>query len=94
MMGAVTELFFYANYLRDMYCRHGSWQPSDESGDRGFAVLRQGRFTQVNGILLADEIHPLIDEDLIGVLNAGMEKGILHYGLCMYDLKDIPEETK
>lgn len=94
MMGAVTELFFYANYLYDLYCRENNWIISDGADYRGYAALKNGTFHKVNAVLLADEIHPMIDGSLFDTLNGGTLSEILHYKKCVYELEKVRGEGK
>lgn len=77
MVGAVTEIFFYANYVYDMYVQPAYrffMNPGMADFDfRGYQKLLECApgLRQVKGILLLDEgsVHPLISEGVLGVLN-------------------------
>lgn len=94
MIGMVTELFFYANYVYDMFCDVSSSffpQPPKRSGnDRGYShlVSQEGNkiYKRVHAFFLYDEeqIHPLISKEAVAILNQGTE--FIQYILLSYPL--------
>ena len=83
MMGALTELFFYTNYVNDMFVdAESSFKPTAPSAasSRGYACLfecpESGRLRKIKktaGYLLLDRqsCHPLIDTEVLDVLSGG-----------------------
>lgn len=77
MMGIVTEIFFYSNYVYDLVMPDGLFTlnalPKDNADHRGYEEIWNNRecFRKINGIMLADygKFHPWIDEELRTVLN-------------------------
>ena len=73
MIGILTEIFFYANFMRDMFCKGKiisfKCQPSKEY--RGYEHLAGASFTKVNGYMLIDEgkLHQAITKKVIGLMN-------------------------
>lgn len=93
MIGMVTELFFYANYVYDMFCIGGlpGFCPSKGRGEyRGYgALLPHGDkiHQRVQAFFLYDgnQIHPLISEEVVTVLNRGSEQ--IQYARLSYELE-------
>ena len=94
MVGILTVIFFYSNYMRDVY-----WQNSLETKqnveilnpqktDRSYNKLCDGikNITKITGWILADEFHPLITEDVINIMNDNGIKSELQYDKKQYDL--------
>ena len=75
MIGIITELFFYTNFMRDMFCRgkaiNFNCQSPKEKGFRGYGQLGKGKFTKVNGYMLYDEgkLHQAITNKVIDLMN-------------------------
>lgn len=90
MVGIVTEAFFYSNYILDLKADNGMFSiNSDESCDgRGYQLLLDSKIDSVKGFLLADSFHPLVNDDLIGILNSGKEKHIT-YVIAKYDYDSL-----
>lgn len=92
-IGMVTELFFYANYVYDMFCTGGlpTFHPSRGKGEyRGYgALLPHGDkiHQRIQAFFLydGDQIHPLISEAVVGVLNQGSEQ--IQYARLSYELE-------
>ncbi len=90
MVGIITEIFFYANYMRDLLSKDGLFtlNKAKRNKDRGYSEILRNDFKKVNGMMLADKYHPLITDKTIDVLNAGKNEEI-HYikATYSYDLK-------
>ena len=75
MIGIITELFFYTNYMRDMFCRgramNFNCQRTRELGFRGYVHLEKASFTKVNGYMLYDKgnLHQAITNEVIDLMN-------------------------
>lgn len=75
MIGIITELFFYTNYMRDMFCRGRAInflrQRPRELGFRGYMHLEKASFAKVNGYMLYDKgnLHQAITNDVIDLMN-------------------------
>lgn len=93
MIGMVTELFFYANYVYDMFCTGGitTFRPSRGKGEhRGYgALLSYGDkiHQRIQAFFLydGDQIHPLISEEVVAVLNQGSEQ--IRYARLSYEFE-------
>jgi hypothetical protein len=76
MIGILTELFFYSNFMRDMFCRGSAinfnCQKSPNSKRfRGYEHLEKASFTKVNGYMLYDRgyLHQAITDKVLNVMN-------------------------
>lgn len=94
MVGILTEIFFYSNYMRDVYW-HNSLETKQnveilnpKKTDRSYNKLCDGikNITKITGWILADEFHPLITEDVINIMNDNGIKSELQYDKKQYDL--------
>lgn len=96
MVGILTELMFYANYMYDLYVSRNTMQPMPAEDQKGrkitdTGILRgynslydgycNGRFTTIHAAMLTDELHPLITPDVIELMNTG------HSSIRYYDLR-------
>ncbi|WP_276634843.1 hypothetical protein [Phascolarctobacterium succinatutens] len=103
MVGILTEIFFYSNYMRDVYW-HNSLETKQnvricntQKTDRSYNKLCNGikNITKITGCILADEFHPLITDAVISIMNHNGTENELQYDKKQYDLKiDIPVHKK
>lgn len=93
-IGMVTELYFYANYMYDMFCRGGcpTFLPSQSKVQhRGYSALLGSSgekiHERVQAFFLYDDnhIHSLISEEVINILNQGFEQ--IQYARLSYGLE-------
>lgn len=95
MVGAVSELFFYANYLYDFYIdQNNTFHPQPGHNYRGYDELlsksEQSRLKQVKGYILSDERHPILKGNgVIEVLNASNPKRSISYGILDYVINEV-----
>ena len=78
-LGIISELIFYTNVLDDimshriMYEENGKTQNAIQNNTRGFESLYKaystGAINSIEAIFLADELHPLLSEELIEFIN-------------------------
>ena len=74
MIGIITEIFFYSNYMLDLVCDDGLFKLAEGGTERGYNELEKG-LKNVNGILLADDdknggFYPCVDDDkVLEILN-------------------------
>lgn len=75
MVGALTEVFFYANYVYDMYVQP-AYRFRMNPGKADFCgyqelLIRASELRKVKGLLLLDKdsLHPLLSKDVLGALN-------------------------
>lgn len=90
MVGIVSEIFFYANYMRDLLCNDGLFplNTGKRKNNRGYSNILDNKFKKINGIILADQYHPMVTDETIDVLNAGKIEGINYIrATYSYDLK-------
>ena len=96
MVGIVTEIFFYSNYIHDFLMNTDvekgfqlreppRFRKSEKH--RGYDTLYEKRseIKKIEGFMLADVYHPLITPDVLGVLNAGSKKDKIQYFKEEYD---------
>lgn len=95
MVGILTEIFFYSNYMRDVYW-HNSLETKQnveilnpKKTDRSYDKLCDGikSIIKITGWLLADEFHPAITDDVINIMDNNGIKNELQYDKKQYDLK-------
>lgn len=95
MVGILTEIFFYSNYMRDV-CWHKSLETKQnvtirnpQKTDRSYNKLCDGieNITKITGWILADEFHPLITDAVINIMNDNGIESELQYNKKQYDLK-------
>lgn len=87
MIGIITELLFYANYMYDMYCANTSFAPAppkNDVQDRGYASLvgpcGEKIHTKVQAFFLCDVWHPLLTAEVIRLMNReGISFDLLSY---------------
>lgn len=87
-VGAITELFFYANYLYDMFVNPlPGFQSAKKPRSRGYQnlVSPPERLKQVKGYLLVEQLHPLFRQDVLAVLERPQGRRI-SYGILPYQL--------
>ena len=87
MVGIITEIFFYANYLYDLLVEKNFTLNAKSTEKRGYDNLQESEFHEICGVMTVDEIHPLIDEKVLEILNCNQftddDNGIT-YELCKY----------
>lgn len=103
MVGILTEIFFYSNYMRDVYW-HNSLETKQnvricntQKTDRSYNKLCNGikNITKITGCILADEFHPLITDTVISIMNHNGTENELQYDKKQYDLNiDIQVHKK
>ena len=77
MMGIVTEIFFYSNYMYDFLIRENgrfilNAPQKETNNDRGYSNILHNRdsFKRVCGIMLADRFHPILEKPIfLDILN-------------------------
>lgn len=77
MMGIVTEIFFYSNYIYDFLIREDgrfilNAPQKETNNDRGYSNIlhNRGGFKRVCGIMLADSFHPMLEKPIfLDILN-------------------------
>ena len=104
MVGILTEIFFYSNYVRDVYwhkklqkesCNVRLESPETTNRDYDKLCSISNGISKITGWLLADEFHPLITEDVINIMNDNGIENELQYNKKQYGLNidiDVPKE--
>ena len=74
MLGIITEIFFYSNYIYDLLLGKSNFCLQAPKGEfRGYDKLYENKdkVKRIKGILLADDMkyHPCVTEETIGVLS-------------------------
>ena len=91
MIGIITEIFFYANYMYDLVTQN-DWfimnTAPNKTPARGYEKLTVKGFDTVNGIMLADKtgFHPLVNEKGLEILSNGSNPKIKYY-MAKYGFK-------
>ena len=97
MLGIITEIFFYSNYMRDLVMDGGlfkintSLKGNDTKKLRGYLNLLEKKFKKINGIMLADDVkefHPLVNGKIVDIMNKNSNVGIKYY-LATYPYNEI-----
>lgn len=90
MVGIISELFFYSNYVNDVFVKNNSitfykgYKPDSDIDIRGYNLLNQNNENKlIAAYFLTDDLHPLINEQVIDLLNDGKERKI-KYGSIGY----------
>lgn len=95
MVGILTEIFFYSNYMRDVYW-HKSLETKQnvkilnpQKTDRSYDKLCKGinNIAKITGWILADEFHPLITDAVINIMNDNGIENELQYNKKRYVLR-------
>ena len=68
-VGIIAELFFYANYLYDLLIEKNFTLNEKNTKKRGYHNLLKNKFKEICACMVVDEIHPLIDEKVLEILN-------------------------
>lgn len=71
MIGIVTEVFFYSNFMRDLLLDDGYFKINHECKKfyRGYDIIDKNHFTKVTGVMIADTFHPLVTDEIVDILN-------------------------
>ena len=84
-VGIVTELMFYASYVRDMFLKdNNTWKlsPSEDGDFRGYGDLyeacRRQELVGLEAYMLVDEIHPLLADGKVLKLMNQNSNGIVY----------------
>lgn len=95
-VGMLTEIFFYSNYVRDVYW-HKKLQrescnvrlESPKTTDRDYDKLCSisNDISKITGWLLAAKFHYAITDDVINIMNNNGIENELQYNKKKYDLK-------
>ena len=97
MIGIITEIFFYSNYMLDLVSENGLFEIAKGGTERGYNELEKG-LKNVNGILLADDdknggFYPCVDDEVIMILKEN-GKDNLDYYKANYHVTSSVEVTK
>lgn len=89
-VGIITELFFYANYLYDLLVEKNFVLNKRKTEKRGYQNLLENEFEEICAFMLVDENHPLIDDEVLKILNNNKsEKDIkIKYKMCKYKIDE------
>lgn len=91
-VGCISETIFYTNIIRDVQRGLITYEMEKLNKEKDFECKLQ-KDTTVKGYLLADDIHPLLDNSkLFNLLNSGFLKRNISYGFMRYDLKNMKSE--
>lgn len=78
-IGILSELFFYSNLIKDIYCDNKNYtreKNSDDKMERGYDCVQglEGKIKEVHAYFLISTIHPLITNKTIELLNTGNQR--------------------
>jgi len=96
MVGIVTEIFFYANYMKDLLLANGIFTLNENSeetveNDRGYSKLLGLSVNCITGMMLTDIYHPLINQEVIAAMNDNTIDTI-KYVMASYDFEKLTNE--
>lgn len=93
-VGIVSEVQFYANVINDLVCHRVNY-PSDffkkkkhyrDTEKLAAAIYLSNRIKKVNGVLLADKLHPFVTNEVISLL-ATNKSGIGYSAVSVQDFE-------
>ena len=88
MVGILSELMFYANYMADMYINDSTFTHREPlTAQRGYEQLLSCQFHRVQAAMLTDRLHPLITPAVLAAMNLGPSN------IRYYDLRYTLDET-
>ena len=95
MIGIITEIFFYSNYMLDLVDENGLFTLLKTEGKkyRGYDKLEKGN-CRIYGIMLADSYHPCVDNRCLDELNRNNIKDKLQYYKAEYRAEISVDITK
>lgn len=102
MIGIITEIFFYCNFLKDLFGvreleSNYHFVPhvikSQRLADRGYYSICSRKFKEINGYMLYDagNLHQTITDALLAEMNNAIfdtEETVIRYGLIEYTVAD------
>lgn len=95
MVGIITEIFFYSNYVYDVFISqsldHGKGCVElEDRTDRSYDKIKIGR-KQVKGIMLSNRWHARLDDstrdEIIKIMNDNSMPGAIQYEFVEYQIK-------
>ncbi|HPU62556.1 MAG TPA: hypothetical protein PK304_00210 [Mobilitalea sp.] len=91
MIGIITELFFYSEFVYDIFINRENINKADlKDKETGYYELApdETKNKKIKAYFLTNGIHPLITKEVIGVLNSGKKgkEGLIRYDIIDYDL--------
>lgn len=90
-VGIISELFFYANVMRDMLNPDAVFKysevPHTGSKERGTAeeFVMIPNLNTIEAVFLAPELHPLIDQSMIEMINSENKDQRIHFSYHTLD---------
>lgn len=92
MMGIITEIFFYTNYMYDFLVENKENRrfrlnnpKKNNKDDRGYLNISENKFTEILGIMLADQYHSILENPkVLEVLNCNGKEDYLKYKKAYY----------
>lgn len=85
-IGIITEIFFYANYMYDLHIKEYFNRDKSGSVERGYNNLLANPFTEIYAVMVADEFHPLIDDEVLQILNSNKSGKTIKYKRVKYKM--------
>lgn len=84
MIGALSEVLFYSHVVRDIGKGYFFYEPGDEKDENIKDLLAANK--TVYGYILAERIHPLLDDDeVFTLLNSSFDETGKRFGFISYD---------
>jgi len=94
MLGIITEIFFYCNLMADFVLNDTTFKLNQKSGDRGYNILCQTSIRDIKGVLLADEYHPLVNDEMLSLMNQAAGVKITYTRTAYKHIKSIERRNK
>lgn len=92
-IGIITELFFYSEFVYDIFIDRANMQNRDtDNTERGYNEIASDESLNKNlkAFFLANKFHPLLTDKVIDVMNSGKKciEGKITYGKIEYKIID------
>lgn len=90
MIGIITELFFYSQFVNDIFVKCKNIQPADlDDKESGYYYLASEETSKkkIKAYFLTNGLHPLITNEVIEVLNNGIngKDNVISYDSIEYN---------
>lgn len=88
MIGIITELFFYSEYVNDVFIRRNNIhcaKSEDKDSDYYNLTTDETAKKKIKAFFLTNELHPLITKEVIELLNVN-NNDVIKYADIKYDL--------
>ncbi|HNX13818.1 MAG TPA: hypothetical protein PK854_12260 [Oscillospiraceae bacterium] len=92
-VGLLSELYFYANYMHDMYAggnSHFIRRTANNNSLRGYDKISNASIKQIYAIALVDEFHPNLDDQKCKIFKLlNQNESLIKYDYLIYNPNDL-----